>query len=111
MDPITWGEYKKSGYMRVLRTFQHSLNDHLEDQASDISMPTLVVRGECDPICRSAWARRLTSHLPNGRLVEIPRVAHTLCYTAPAALADVTRRFLNDIAEAPGQYRQGRQAE
>ena len=32
--------------------------------------------------------------LPLGRLVEIPAVAHTLVYTAPQQLAEVTRQFL-----------------
>ena len=94
LDPVTWGEYKKAGYLRVLRTFQHSLNDRIEEQLPRIAAPTLVVRGEHDPICRSEWARGLVSLLPRGRYVEIPGVAHTLCYTAPTELATVTREFL-----------------
>jgi pimeloyl-ACP methyl ester carboxylesterase len=94
LDQVTWGEYKKSGYLRVLRTFQHSLNDHIEEQLPRIAAPTLIVRGEHDPICRAQWARGLPSLLPGCRYVEIPGVAHTLCYTAPADLATVTREFL-----------------
>jgi 2-hydroxy-6-oxonona-2,4-dienedioate hydrolase len=97
LEPITWGEYKKAGYLRVLRTFHHSLHDHLEDQIPHIQAPTLIVRGECDPICRASWARHLASLHPNGKLVEIPRVAHTLCYTAPAELAEVTRQFVSEV--------------
>jgi 2-hydroxy-6-oxonona-2,4-dienedioate hydrolase len=96
LDSVTWAEYRKSGHYRVLRTFQHSLNDHVEEQAPQIQAPTLVVRGECDPICPAAWAHHLVYLLPKGRFVEIPGVAHTLCYTAPTELADVTRRFLNE---------------
>jgi 2-hydroxy-6-oxonona-2,4-dienedioate hydrolase len=103
LDPVTWGEYKKSGYLRVLRTFQHALNDRLEDHVHKIAVPTAVVRGEHDPICRQGWARRLVSLLPNGRLMEIPGVAHTLCYTAPTELAEVTRNFLRDSAAVPNQ--------
>lgn len=94
LDPVTWPEYKKSGYLRVLRTFQHSLNDHIEDQLPRIAAPTLIVRGEHDPICHAGWARQLASLLPHGRYVEIPGVAHTLCYTAPSELAAVTREFV-----------------
>jgi hypothetical protein len=39
--------------------------------------------------------------LPQGRLAQIPEVAHTLCYTAPAELADVSRAFLRELAQAP----------
>ena len=94
LDPVTWGEYKKAGYWRVLRTFQHSLHDHIEDQLPHITAPTLIVYGECHPICSAKWARQLTALLPRGRYAEIPGVAHTLCYTAPAELAAVTRAFL-----------------
>jgi 2-hydroxy-6-oxonona-2,4-dienedioate hydrolase len=94
LDPVTWGEYKKSGYLRVLRTFRQSLNDHIEEQLPRIAAPTLIIRGEHDPICRAPWARGLVSLLPRGRYVEIPGVAHTLCYTAPAELGAVIREFL-----------------
>jgi pimeloyl-ACP methyl ester carboxylesterase len=94
LDPITWGEYRRSGYWRVLRTFHYSLKDHIEDHLPQIEVPVLIVRGECDPICKADWAERLTQLVPRGRLVQIPKVAHTLVYTAPAELAAVTRSFL-----------------
>lgn len=94
LDDVTWGEYKKSGYLRVLRTFQHALTDRVEEQLPQIAAPSLIVRGEHDPICRAEWARRLASLLPRGLYVEIPGVAHTLCYTAPKELAAVIREFL-----------------
>ncbi len=97
LDAVTWGEYKKSGYLRVLRTFQHAINDCIEEQLPRIAAPTLIVRGEHDPICRAEWARGLASLLARGRYVEIPGVAHTLCYTAPMELAPVTREFLSSM--------------
>lgn len=104
LDDVTWGEYRKSGYLRVLRTFQYSLDDHIEDQAPHIRVPTLIIRGENDPICRVEWARHLTSRFPKGRFVEIPQVAHTLCYTAPVALARLTRDFMSEIADVPCHF-------
>jgi 2-hydroxy-6-oxonona-2,4-dienedioate hydrolase len=99
LDPVTWGEYRRSGYLRALLTFHYSLKDHIEDHLPHINVPVLVVRGECDPICRADWAERLTQLLPRGRLVQIPKVAHTLVYTAPVELAAVTRSFLaRDLA-------------
>ncbi len=106
LGDVTWSEYKKSGYSRVLRTFQHSLDDHIEDQAPRVRAPVLVVRGEHDPICRAEWARDLTSLFPKGRFVEIPQVAHTLCYTAPVALAQLTRAFMREMAEAADEPHQ-----
>lgn len=96
LSPITWGDYRRSGYIRVLRTFHYSLKDHIEDQLPRIKVPVLIVRGECGPICRADWAERLAGLLPQGRLVEIPKVAHTVVYTAPVELAWVTQSFLSE---------------
>jgi pimeloyl-ACP methyl ester carboxylesterase len=96
LDPITWGEYPKSGYLRVLRTFHHSLRDRPEHKLPRIAAPTLVVRGQCDPICRATWAEQVARCLPHGRLVKILGVAHTLVLTAAEQLASVTRQFLRE---------------
>jgi 2-hydroxy-6-oxonona-2,4-dienedioate hydrolase len=98
LDPVTWGEYRRCGYWRALLTFHYSLKDHIEDHLPKIEVPVLIVRGERDPICRADWAERLTELLPRGRLVEIPKVAHTLVYTAPMELAAATRAFLAEDA-------------
>lgn len=94
LGSVTWGEYSKAGYVRTLRTFQHSLNDRIEEQLPRMTAPTLIVCGEWDPICPARWARQLAALPPHGRYIEIPGVAHTLCYTAPAELANITREFL-----------------
>jgi 2-hydroxy-6-oxonona-2,4-dienedioate hydrolase len=106
LGPITWGENRRSGYWRVLRTLHYSLKDHIEDHLPNIEVPVLIVRGERDPICRADWAERLTRLPPRGRLVEIPKVAHTLVYTAPAELAAATRTFLaGNLADEVGPAR------
>lgn len=56
----------------------------------------LVVRGSLDPICNEAWAEEVARLAPRGRLVLIPGVAHTLCYTAPMDLAGVCRPFIDE---------------
>jgi pimeloyl-ACP methyl ester carboxylesterase len=77
-------------------TFHYQLTDHIEDKAPRIRAPVLVVRGSEDPICNQHWCEELARLSPRGRLVVIPNVAHTLCYTAPVELASVTRPFLNE---------------
>jgi pimeloyl-ACP methyl ester carboxylesterase len=94
LDPVTWGEYKNAGYLRVLRTFQPSLNDRIEKQLLKITAPPLIVCGECDPICPAQWARQLAALPPRGRYVEIRGVAHRLCYTSSVELTAVTSEFL-----------------
>ncbi len=87
-------DYKKCGYVRALKTFHYSLVDRPEDKLHRVRAPSLVVRGELDPICRPEWATQVARGLPDGELMIIPDVAHTLCYTAPVQLADASMDFL-----------------
>lgn len=77
-------------------TFRLGLLDHLEDKLPRVTAPSLVVRGQFDPICRQTWAEQVARRLPDGRLVLIPSVAHTLVFTAPEPLAAVARGFLQE---------------
>ena len=97
LGPLTWGDYRKCGWWRLMRTFQASLDDPVETKLAGIRCPVLVVRGDKDPICQEPWARTVADGVPDGRLAEIPDVAHTLVYTAPAELAAVVEPFLDEI--------------
>jgi 2-hydroxy-6-oxonona-2,4-dienedioate hydrolase len=94
MDDIAYSDYKKCGYLRALKTFRYSLRHRLEDTLPHIEAPMLVVRGEVDPICHQWWAEEVARKLPNGRLVIIPDVAHTLVFTHPRELAKASLPFL-----------------
>lgn len=96
LNPITWGEYPKAGYLRVLRTFHYSLVDRPEDKLSRIQAPMLVVRGQIDPICHDEWAEEVAMGMPNGRIALIPDVAHTLVFTAPEQLSAVAKQFFKE---------------
>jgi 2-hydroxy-6-oxonona-2,4-dienedioate hydrolase len=96
LGPVTWGDYRKCGLRRMYWSFQYQLKDPIEDKAPHIPTPVLVVRGSEDPICNQQWCEEIVRLLPRGRLVMIPGVAHTLCYTAPLELARVTRSFLDE---------------
>jgi pimeloyl-ACP methyl ester carboxylesterase len=101
LGPISYADYHRAGYLRTLRTFQYSLDDRPEDKLPAVRAPTLVVRGRFDPICCALWAEAVTRGLPDGRLVVIPGVAHTLVFTAPEQLAAVTRQFLRPLRVDP----------
>jgi 2-hydroxy-6-oxonona-2,4-dienedioate hydrolase len=101
LGPVTWGDYRKCGWIRLFRTFHYSLLDPIEAKLAKVACPALVVRGANDPICRADWAEYVAHRLPQGRLAQIPEVAHTLCYTAPAELAEASRAFLCERATAP----------
>ena len=96
LGAITNADYHKCGVRRMVRSFQEQISDRIEDKAPRIRAPVLVVRGAEDPIANERWCEEIARLCPQGRLAVIPGVAHTLCYTAPVALAEVTRAFLQN---------------
>lgn len=97
LGDIAWAAYEKCGIPRALITFHYSLVDPVEDKLPSVRAPTLVIRGEKDPICRQEWAEKVTRLLPRGELTVIPDVAHTLCYTSPVPLAGAALDFLSRL--------------
>ena len=94
MGPIMFRDYRAAGLHRIVGTIRLSLEDRLEEKLPQILAPTLVVRGEKDPVVPQAWAERVTALLPHGRLAVIPGAAHTIVYSTADEFAGVIRRFL-----------------
>jgi 2-hydroxy-6-oxonona-2,4-dienedioate hydrolase len=80
------GKSGVSGFVEMVR-------DRPEDRLAGVTAPTLVVRGERDPIVSHAWAERVAGGVQNGRLVEVHGVPHVVNYAAPDALAQLVREF------------------
>lgn len=49
LGPVTWGDYRKCGWRRLLQTFHYSLRDRVEANLPAVACPVLVVRGQRDP--------------------------------------------------------------
>jgi pimeloyl-ACP methyl ester carboxylesterase len=96
LGDVTNEDYKKAGAWRLIRSFVFQITDRIEDKIPLIQAPTLVIRGEHDPIAHQAFCEMLVRLLPRGQLVIIPDVAHTLVFTAPVQLAEATRAFLSE---------------
>jgi pimeloyl-ACP methyl ester carboxylesterase len=86
---------------RGFGTLWHALTDRVEDRLPYIHVPTLVVRGEIDPIAPQAWAEELTARLPCGHLVVVPGGTHTINASAPDGFVWAIEPFL---AETPGRH-------
>lgn len=84
----------RAGPRRILRTFRFALRHPMRHRLREVEAPTLVVRGEGDPLVSRRWAREVTARLPRGRLLEIPDAPHALNYSAPEPLAAAVRAFL-----------------
>ncbi len=86
----------------LIGTFHHSVRHRIEDVLPHITAPTLVVRGEHDPIVPQRWADEATRLLPNGRLVVLEGASHTITNTRPQQLVEVALPFLLDRPSVPG---------
>ena len=97
--PIMLLDYLSAGLRRSFATFQYALEDPIEEKLPRVRVPTLVVRGERDPIVPQRWAEGVARLLPEGRLVVVPGAAHTMNYGAPSELARVVRAFVREGGE------------
>jgi pimeloyl-ACP methyl ester carboxylesterase len=95
-------DYWQAGLARAIATGRYLLRDAIEEKLPQVRVPTLVVRGEHDPMVPQRWAEEVVRLLPEGRLATIPDAAHTVVYFAPRACAEVVRRFLLEPAPAAG---------
>jgi len=88
---VVFTDYARTGPSRYLRTLPSMLHYDIEAALPAIAVPSLVLRGARDPICRHDFAAGLASLLPDGRLVEVPGAPHVVMWRRPdlvgAALA------------------------
>ncbi len=81
------------GVPRALRMGRMALRDHIEERLPLLRIPTLVVRGERDPLVPQGWAEEATRLLPDGRLVVVPGAAHVAHYDATDAFLRLVEPF------------------
>lgn len=93
-------DYLQCGLRRPWRTFVAALADPVEDKVSDVTVPTLVIRGSNDPIASRRWVEELAAGLPDGQVHEVPGAAHTLNYSTPGPLVERVRDFLTQLPAA-----------
>lgn len=87
-------DYLACGPRRTLGTLRYALDDRIEEKLPHMQQPTLIVRGERDPIAPQPWAEMLTALLPHGELAVLPSAPHAANYETPKRLADLTLAFL-----------------
>ena len=91
---ITFADYRSAGLHRAWATVKIALGDRIEEKLLHIQAPTLIVRGENDPIVPQKWAEQVAELLPCGNLCVVPGAAHTLNYSAPQKFVAAIRPFL-----------------
>jgi pimeloyl-ACP methyl ester carboxylesterase len=98
---IIASDYLRCGLRRYLATLHYKLADPIERKLPLVRSPAIVARGARDPIVPHEWAKEVAQLLPFGRLVEVPGAGHTLNYSAPDELAQITRELLDAELAAP----------
>lgn len=94
LGAIIAADYLACGLVRPAVAFRSALRDAIESTLARVAVPTLLVRGERDPIAPRRWLDELAGHAVDARVAELPGVAHTANFTAPEALADEVVAFL-----------------
>ncbi len=95
------GDCVKIGPREGAQLVRVVLADHIEDNLVRLAVPTLVVRGERDPLVPQRWGEEATGLLRAARLAVIPGVAHVAHYDAPDRFVHLARPFL-DAPEGDG---------
>jgi pimeloyl-ACP methyl ester carboxylesterase len=95
---IAW-DYAVFGPRRFVATARSALRDRIEDDLRRLETPALVVRGERDGFVSARWAEEAAALLRRGRLVVVPGGPHAIHYTRPRLVADLVRRFLEEVED------------
>ena len=98
--PSLWFEHIPdwilAGLPRAVGTLRHAWEHRIERVLPEVRVPTVVVRGEHDPVVSRRWVREAAALVPIGRALEIGGAGHAVNHRAPRALA----RIVEDLAES-----------
>lgn len=92
--PVILRESFDVGLHRILKNTDYSLDDSIEKKLPKIVVPTLVIRGERDPIVPQRWADSIASLVPTSANVVIPNAGHVINYNSPKKFAKHVSEFL-----------------
>ncbi|REJ06767.1 alpha/beta hydrolase [Microbacterium bovistercoris] len=89
-------EYLRGG-PNLVRKMRATIVHQPEKAYARVTCPTLVIRGERDPLAPVSWCRQILNAIPDARLVEIPDHGHgTLISDSELAAAAITA-FADDL--------------
>jgi pimeloyl-ACP methyl ester carboxylesterase len=94
-------DYLRMGPLRILTTARLALADPFESKLGRVQQPTLVLRGERDPIVSERWAKRIVELLPSARYGVIGGAAHAAHWGAADEVTRVVEEFQHGLGEVP----------
>lgn len=96
--PVLAREYARWGPRRILRAARSMLAHPAAERYAELPVPTVVVRGERDPICGAAWAR-LVGAVSRGDLVVVPGAAHAVHWSHPEVVVRVVQELRQQLGD------------
>ena len=94
--PILIHDVFKMGISKLLHLSEVALNDEIEKDLPHVTQPTLIIRGEKDPIVTQDWAQKAARLLQRGKLKVIPAAGHVVNYNSPKKVSHLVTEFLKD---------------
>lgn len=85
----------------VVDSFDASVSYTVGDFAEKITMPTLLIGAERDPITAVRHLEALAARIPNSELHIIPRVGHLIHYEVPRVAAKLIADFVDGAQLVP----------
>jgi pimeloyl-ACP methyl ester carboxylesterase len=89
--PRIVAQWLRTGPRAMVALWHSASPDRIDQRLATLRVPVTVVRGTRDALCPGDWARTLVTAAPDGRLVELPGVAHMTVQTHPDAVAALLR--------------------
>jgi len=78
----------------VVDSFEASISYTVLDFAEKITLPTILIGAEKDPITAVKHLHALADLMPNAELHVIPGVGHLIHYEVPRIAAELVRDFI-----------------
>ena len=89
-------DYARFGLRHTFQSLEDAIHDPVEQKLLEVTVPTLVVRGERDKIVSEGWAEEVVWRLPRGALADIRGAGHVVNFDAPDQLTPLVLEFLQD---------------
>ncbi|MCX6048150.1 MAG: alpha/beta hydrolase [Chloroflexi bacterium] len=95
-------DFFAGGPYRAMQTGRYAIADPIQEKLTRVQAPTLIVRGECDPVVSQRWVEKATALLPNGQLCVVAGAPHAVTFSSADALMEIIRPFLGESINSPG---------
>lgn len=95
VSALVFGDYLRMGVGRYWRTLRSMIDDKIEETLADTTIPTLIIRGQRDPIVPPEWTAYLADQLADASVEEIAGAAHVAQFKKPQILARLVRKFFS----------------